>query len=404
MTEPSSSSRDKLIEMARHNLRNLEARTIEQAPDVYRVPVEHYFDQARWERELDQVFRRVPLMLAMTAEIPEPGDYKAMEAAGVPVLINRDADGTVRAFVNMCSHRGAQIMAQGRGNTHRFTCPYHAWSYNQQGELIGILAPKDFGDIDRDCHGLTALPVTERAGLIWVGLNPQMPVDFDTFLSGYDEVLEAFGFANWHFHDARIVQGPNWKIAYDGYLDLYHLPILHRNTFGPDFPNQALYYPFGPHQRVSSPDPGLLELKNLDESQWPSDKLINGVWTIFPHVSIASFDSGGPCVMISQLFPGNSPGESYTVQNYLMRDKPDEATKVAADAQFKFLEYVVQEEDYATGLKQQTALRTGAKPYVMFGRNEWGGQRFHDWVDRLLDADDQALPGLFRTSDAVSAG
>jgi hypothetical protein len=123
---------------------------------------------------------------------------------------------------------------------------------------------------------------------------------------------------------------------------------------------------------------------------------MSGVWTIFPHVSIASFDGGGGRgVMISQLFPGDSPGESYTVQNYVMENEPNEEQAAAATEQFELLKYVVQEEDYATGLRQQKALLTGAKSHVMFGRNEGGGHRFHGWVDKLLETDDDQLNGLF---------
>ena len=76
------------------------------------------------------------------------------------------------------------------------------------------------------------------------------------------------------------------------------------------------------------------------------------------------------------------------MQNYLMEKPPaDEETRKLAHEQFKFLEYVVEEEDYATGLRQQKALLTGNMPHVMFGRNEGGGQRFHGWVDRLLKTD-----------------
>ena len=381
--------------MARHNMQHAEAGTIDQEPDVFRVPSTVYHDRERWRLEMDRVFRRVPLMLAMTAELREPGDYKAMYAAGMPVLIARGQDGQVRAFINSCAHRGAVIMPEGTGNTRRFTCPYHAWSYNEDGELIGIYAPKDFGEIDRSCHGLTALPVAERSGLIWVTLNPESSLDIDAFLSGYDEVLGQFGFESWHLFDARTLAGPNWKIAYDGYLDLYHLPILHKDTFGPQMPHQALYYPWGPHQRVSSPDPSLLKYRDLNESEWPTEHLLSGVWTIFPHVSIASFDGGGRGVMISQLFPGDDPQSSFTVQNYLMENQPSEEQKSAAIEQFKLLEYVVREEDYATGLRQQQALMTGARDHVLFGRNEGGGQRFHRWLDRLIETPDEELNALF---------
>ena len=135
----------------------------------------------------------------------------------------------------------------------------------------------DFGEIDRSCHGLTALPAAERAGLIWVTLDPESKLSIDTFLCGYDHLLDQFGFETWALFDTRTVDGPNWKIAYDGYMDLYHLPILHRNTFGANMPNQALYYAYGPHQRVSSPDPGLLKLADVSEDQWQVERLLAGV-------------------------------------------------------------------------------------------------------------------------------
>lgn len=391
-------SRAQLIEMARRNMEHGDAGTIPQSDDIFKVPATNYFEEERWHKEMKQVFKRIPLMLAMTAELREPGDYKAMDVSGVPVLITRTENGDVKAFVNMCSHRGAQIMEEGCGNTHRFTCPYHAWSYNGNGELIGVYAPKDFGDFDRSEHGLTELPCLEKAGLIWVITNPKSTLDIELFLSGYDDMLAHFGFENWYHFDSQRVEGPNWKIAYDGYMDLYHLPILHRNTFGPDFPNQAIYYSWGPHQRVAGPMKGLSDKLGDDENKWPTELLTAGVWTIFPHVSIAGFDGGGRSVMISQLFPGDTPGTSYTIQNYVMEKAPeDEKTEKAAREQLDFLRYVVQEEDYATGLKQQKALETGAKEYVMFGRNEEGGHNFHRWVDAILETSDEDLPKLFQT-------
>ena len=390
-------SREQLIEMAMNDMAHGNAGTLPLANDVLQVPAENYFDEERWRQEMKQIFKRMPLMLAMTAELPQAGDYKAINAGGVPVLISRAEDGEVKAFVNMCSHRGSQIMAEGCGNTHRFTCPYHAWSFNPEGELIGIYAPKDFGEIDKSLYGLKKLPCLEKAGLIWVTLNPLSKLDIELFLSGYDELLAHFGFENWHYFASQVVQGPNWKIAYDGYMDLYHLPILHKNTFGPDYPNQAIYYKWGPHQRVSGPRKDMQETLGDAVEEWPTELLVSGVWTIFPHISIAGFDGGGRSVLISQLFPGDTPGTSYTVQHYLMEDEPDEESRKAARDQFEFLKYVVQEEDYATGLRQQKALETRARDHVLFGRNEGGGQTFHHWVDRLLETSDEDLPKLFTT-------
>ncbi len=148
---------------------------------------------------------------------------------------------------------------------------------------------------------------------------------------------------------------------------------------------------------MSGPELTLDAYEDLPDNEWPTQHLISGVWTIFPHVSIAGFDGGGRAVMISQLFPGDTPQTSYTVQNYLMEEEPDEERAAAARQQFEFLRYVVQEEDYATGIKQQKALQTGAKDHVLFGRNEGGGHDFHQWVDTLLETEDDDLEKLFRT-------
>ena len=103
--------------------------------------------------------------------------------------------------------------------------------------------------------------------------------------------------------------------------------------------------------------------------------------------------------MLSQLFPGETPSTSYTIQHYLMEKTPTEEQAEAAKSQFEFLKYVVEQEDYATGIKQQTALESGGKDHVMFGRNEGGGQRFHEWVERLIATPDKDLPGLFPKTD-----
>ena len=389
-------ARELLLEMARENLAHVKAGDIPLADEVVEVPAEHYYDEARWKLEVERVFKRMPLMLAMTCELPNPGDYKAMDAAHVPVIISRGQDGKVRGFANICSHRGSQILPVGTGNAKRFSCPYHAWTYNDQGELVAILSDHEFGEIDRACHHLPELPTYEIAGLIWVTLDPESPLETSDFLCGFDALLARFGFETWHFFDSRRIEGPNWKIAYDGYMDLYHLPVLHRNTFGTQMSNQAIYRAFGPHQRVSSPNPLLLEFEDKPDDEWDEATMLMSVWTIFPHVSIASFDGGGRGVMISQLFPGDTPSTSYTVQNYLMEKPPSEAQIPLANEQFKLLEYVVREEDYATGIRQQKALETGLKKTVMFGRNEAGGQCFHAWLDKLLHTDDRDLPQLFQ--------
>jgi phenylpropionate dioxygenase-like ring-hydroxylating dioxygenase large terminal subunit len=388
-------ARAQLIEMARRNLEHVKAGTVDQAPGVYRVPAANYHDPDRWRLEMDRIFKRLPLTLAFSAELREEGSYKAMEVAGVPVLLTRASDGAVRAFVNMCSHRGAIVVEEGLGRARRFVCPYHAWCYDPQGQLVGITKRETFGEVDRACLGLTPLPVAERAGLIFALLTPGSTLDIDAFLCGYDALLGHLDLERCHVVGRQQVEGPNWKVAYDGYLDFYHLPILHKDSFGANFPSDALYDAWGPHQRVSVPNPAYRKLEALPEEEWDERFLIAGVWTVFPHVSIADFDAGGKVFMISQLFPGATPDESVTIQNFLATEAPDEPRREAIAGLMKFLDHVVRDEDYHTGKRIQRAVKTGAKAELLFGRNEGGGQRFHRWVEALVGADDRRLPKLF---------
>jgi carnitine monooxygenase subunit len=416
-------AREQLVEMARANIAHTQAGTVNLADGVYRVPTANYADPDRWRLEVDRIFKRVPLMLGFSAELREANSYKAIDVAGVPVLIARQPDGSLRTFVNMCSHRGATIVEPGCGEARRFTCPYHAWSYSQAGDLVGVLDRHEFGDIDTAALGLSTLPVIERAGLIWVSLTPGNPngvIDIDQYLCGYDELLAEFHLKDWHYVGRRTVEGPNWKVAYDGYLDFYHLPILHKHTFGPKFPNRAIYNAWGPHQRVTSPGRHSDELAERPESEWTDRDLLGGVWTIFPHISIASFDVGasksgaagtGPRgagtrgVLVSQLFPGDTPETSITVQNFLLSVEPTAEQLEATEKQMDFLEFVVREEDYFTGNRITRNLKVAAKTEVLFGRNEGGGQRFHQWVDRLVAAEDSDLTQLFTSnSDASEHG
>jgi len=101
--------------------------------------------------------------------------------------------------------------------------------------------------------------------------------------------------------------------------------------------------------------------------------------------------------MVSQLFPGDSPEESYTVQNYVMEKMPDTKEKEqAATEQFAFLEHVVRDEDYSTGIAQERAIRSRPGFELLFGRNEGGGQNFHRFLDQLLDCEDADLHKLFQ--------
>jgi carnitine monooxygenase subunit len=396
-------SREKLVAMAERTIAHNKAGTVHLTESVTTIPSSNYFDPERWQREVDMIFKRVPLLLAMTAEIKEVNTYKAIDVVGMPILISRGADGVARAFVNMCSHRGAQLVDPGIGTARRFACPYHNWTYNQEGDLVGVFKQDDFGQLDTSCLGLTQLPIAERAGLIWVTLSPDSKLDFDAFFAGYDEMLEFCDFASMNHFGTRILAGPNWKISFDGYVDFYHLPILHKNTFGPDMSPDALFHRVGPHQRVTGPRGNWAKLEGRPTSEWPESVLTGGVWSVFPHGSIAGFEiEGHKIYQVARVFPGATADESVTYLDFISTAPKTDEFIAAANKQIAFLENVVRDEDYATGLKIQRTVKTGAKKVLHFGRNEGGAQYVHGWLDALLVTADEDLNELFR--NGIDAG
>ena len=298
----------------------------------------------------------------------------------------------------MCSHRGNFVTTEDSGNAKSFRCSYHAWNYSLRGELINVLDERNFGCIDKSQLGLTELPAAERAGMIWVTLDSESTLDIDTFLSGYGEMLEHLKFAATHIAGQQQIKGPNWKIAYDGYRDFCHLPVLHATTIGRESTPKADYYSWGPHVRVTAPN-RFDELHNLPESEWSNQLMNSGVWTIFPNISIAG-GVDGP-YMISQMFPGATPSESVTNQYFAAFESPDELDQQGLAAYMSLMGYVVRDEDYYTGLRVQKALATGAKQYSIFGRNEGGGQLFHRWVDAILEASNEDLHQLFSETPEI---
>ncbi|MFN3254151.1 MAG: aromatic ring-hydroxylating oxygenase subunit alpha [Ilumatobacter sp.] len=381
----SDSARTQLIAQARRTIEHVEQGTIPLVDDTMTIPVSRYQDQERWAREVDIVFKRTPLMLGFSIEIPNPGDYKAMDVVGVKVIITRGVDGQVRSFVNMCSHRGAQLVDEGTGSTRRFACPYHNWNYDNEGTLVGVTNRQDFGEVDTSCLGLTPLPTAERCGLLWVVLTPGAEMDIDAHLGGYAEMLDHFDFGDrWYSLGNQQIPGPNWKLAYDGYLDFYHIPFLHRDTFGPDFSSRPIYDAWGPHQRMTAFSESLLKFKDVPDDEIDLELIDGGVWTIFPHVSIAGFPVGNRGLMVSQLFPGPTPDTSITIQNFLTDTEPDDELRELAKKTAAFYDHVVRDEDYFTGIRIGQNIETGAKSQFLFGRNEGGGQTFHRYLDQLL--------------------
>ena len=376
--------------------------TFPLAPEVMALEAGHYTSPERFAQERERIFRRVPLVLAASCELPRPGDFKTLEVAGIPVLLVRDKHGTLHALLNACTHRGAAV-ASGCGSAARFTCPYHGWTFAQDGALLGIASPADFGAVDKATMAMKRFPVAECAGLVWAILDPDSPHDPGAMLGGIDDLIAGFGLQSWTPVSRRILHGPNWKLAFDAHLEFYHVPVLHRDTFGPERSNRAFYFAQGPHQRVIAPKgrPGAVApddiyvLGRVPGPDEPIDPLLTGEWILFPGTSINTFYLNGQRgVLLSIVVPGAEVGTSTTTQTFLAETPPDDATRAAMLEMCAFLAHVVGDEDLPTSAFQQQVMGTGMVGEVRFGRNEGGLQHFHRWLDTVIAAEDAALPAL----------
>lgn len=376
--------RTEFVGLIRRLMDHVEAGTTDMVDSTMTVPVSSYLDADLWQREVDEIFKRVPLLVGLSCDLPKPGAYYALEMVGTPVLVTRDQSGRARAFLNVCRHRGAQVVAHGCGEARRFTCPYHAWSYDSHGALVGVYGRETFGDIDADSLGLTELGCDERAGMIFAALTPGVAVDAAEWLCGFDQVLAPFAMQDWTPFSRRELVGANWKVCYDGYLEGYHFASLHRNTiFKATMSNVMAYDAWGPHQRIGFAKHGIELLANKPDDEWQVYDAMSLVCTLFPNVSFA-FSLDG--TSMSQLFPGPTADRSRTIQTVYRMTPP--ATPEETDRsqhRSDFLYEVVRDEDYYTGLTIQQGLPSRANTNFVFGRNEVGPQRFHQSLATFVE-------------------
>ena len=359
--------------------------TTDLAPDVMRQSVDAYLDQPRFEYEVERIFKHLPLALAISSELPAPDTYKAMDVMGVPVLLTRGSDGAARAFLNVCRHRGSPLCESGSGSAQRLTCPYHAWSYDTAGDLVGMFGAHTFGDVDRDHLALTPLVSAEKAGFVFACLTPGVTFDIDTFLGDFAPYVAALDLEQWHIFEQRTLDGPGWKVAWDGYLEGYHQERLHPKTVGLNtIGNLMAHDTWGPHQRIVFGRKSLPKLVDQPEDEWDLDEHIRLIHSIFPNVSISGI-LGDYC-LVSQLFPGPTVDTSLTIQTVLCRHEPttDEERQVAEQFSALVLQ-AVRDEDYWVGFQIQNALKSGATSEVLFGRNEPSLQHYHHAVERYAE-------------------
>lgn len=242
-------------------------RFTDQYPELGTAPVavESYVSAEFFERERERIFRRVWINVGREEELARPGDYLVRDLAvgRTSVLLVRGEDGQVRAFHNMCSHRGNPVAWEERGHCDgRLVCRFHAWTYDTQGRLVHVTDRDRFFDVDPAQNGLTPIACESWRGFLFVNLAEQPGESLADYLSPVDQAFGAYPFESMKLsYVYEVDETVNWKLLTEAQLEGWHVPYLHEKTLarsaaskGQLFRHAALKR-YGRHAVVSSHAP-----------------------------------------------------------------------------------------------------------------------------------------------------
>lgn len=212
------------------DLREKAAHVYRDLPEANHVPGEFYSSAYVAKLEKERIFLETWLCVGRSEEIPLPGDYTTCQIADESFVLARNEAGDINAFMNMCVHRGVAVVS-GKGNAQDFSCPYHAWLYDLSGNLVTAPRMTQTKAVLKDCR-MRRLKLETWRGWIFVSFNPE-PMSFDDFIAPYEKELWWFQTDRCRMADKMVIEVDcNWKLLVENLVDVYHVPVLHKGTFG----------------------------------------------------------------------------------------------------------------------------------------------------------------------------
>ncbi|MBW8818257.1 MAG: aromatic ring-hydroxylating dioxygenase subunit alpha [Streptomyces sp.] len=222
-----------------------------------------------YEQEREAIFKKTWLNVGRVEQLPKKGSYftKELDAAGASVIVVRGTDEKIRAFHNVCRHRGNKLVwndfprEETSGTCRQFTCKYHAWRYGLDGKLAFVQQEGEFFDLDKGDYGLVGVQCEVWEGFVFVNLDPENTTELRDFLGKFGSGIEGYPFDRLtQVHKYRAEIGSNWKLFIDAFAEFYHAPILHGGQYMAEerakiqkYGYEALAYDIdGPHSMVSS--------------------------------------------------------------------------------------------------------------------------------------------------------
>jgi phenylpropionate dioxygenase-like ring-hydroxylating dioxygenase large terminal subunit len=347
-------------------------------------PVGNYTDPDQLQREIETLFRKFPIIVGHREQLAEPGQYFTHDDTGIPILVTRIRGGNVKAFLNVCRHRGARVANEPCGKANTISCPYHGWTYDLDGKLRGIRQPAGFDQLNKESLGLVEIPAFERFGLIWVRPSAgDDEVDIDAWLQPMAEQLNSIDlhqhiiFREWSIH-----RDMSWRIALEGFQECYHFCAAHKDTACSAYlDNQSVFINQYPHVRHAVPLAQVAKLGNQDPDTWDYRANFMTQNYLFPcnfiqvmrdHVYVHTIipTGVGTCVFkCLMLIP--EPAVTEKAQKYW-------------EANYKVVRTVF-DEDFAIGEGIQKGFAAGANENFIIGRFETSVQLGHKVIDDALE-------------------
>jgi len=393
-----SLNRQNTIALAKRLIANVKAGTGTLADGVMEVDTATYNDPVLYEKELRAIFDRLPFVAGLSSDLAKPGDFLNINEFGTPILVTRTKDGVVKGFVNSCRHRGSALVFCPRGQSPGgFSCPYHGWSYNLDGKLLGVAHPADFGPVDKSELGLVEIQVEERHGLIFCATMPGATFDLDEYLG--EEMQQEL--AQWnigelsHAKTGPIALDGNWKLTLEAFLEVYQFVVTQKNNLAlVAFGDATEIRTLGKHVFFGIPLKSILELETIPEEEWVPEKHIMFGYMLYPGILM----NITPIIMaFYSLYPIalNKSGVRHSIYARLDMSQPE--NRALGEQTWDSSNGIVQREDYPFGITSpQQGIYRQAVPKFLFGRNELGLQHMLGVTQQMLAAaeEDQGGGGL----------
>lgn len=342
-----------------------------------------YLDSEKQRAERGRLFRSLPLIVGSASEVEKPGDFITRTVCGLPVLITRSREGELKAFINVCRHRGNLLCAIESGNRKTFRCGYHSWVYDGDGRCRSFSDAQAFRDRRLEDFGLVRLGVEMRHRLIWVTPEAHEARPVAKHLgAALDEELGEMSRAGSRLFEQRVDVLPfSWKLGIETFLEVFHIGSLHRESIAPGFLRGLMSHErIGAHQRLAAARSSLPSMLAGPRSSWRLAPHATIIYFLFPNtIYIHQMDH----IEMFTFFPHEDDCNSCMIRTSLLIPEgrvADRATRHWRN-NWDIITKAVYDEDFEIARNIQRNIASGAAQRFLLGSSEIGIQAFHDAID-----------------------